>query len=84
LTGAQRGVERGEMSQARNHWRAPKSHNNVASTSIQYIYSQNTVKVRTRGRQTCFLPRAPSMLRALSILSLWICSKQAFWVGVNN
>jgi len=43
--------------------RAPKSPNNVTSTSVQYsTFASGSPQVRTQGRQTCFLPRAPSNL----------------------
>jgi len=42
---------------------APKSPNNITSTFFTYgTFASERPQVRTLGRQTCFLPRAPSNL----------------------
>jgi len=41
---------------------APKSPNKVTSTFFNSTFASERPQVRTWGRQTCFLPRAPSNL----------------------
>ena len=55
--GPSRGATRG--ARGRN---SPKSPNNVISTFFRSTFASERPQVRTEGRQTCFLPRAPSNL----------------------
>jgi len=59
-----RGVPRGEgghNASSAISLEAPKNPNNVASTLFHTVHLlPKDLKIRTWGRQTCFLPRAPS------------------------
>jgi len=71
---------RGAIPRASNHYgraeslqRSPKSPNNVTSTFFHSRFASDRPQVGTWGRQTCFLPRAPSNL----VTSLdWVVSAQ--------
>jgi len=51
------------MSRETNHWMAPKSPNNIVNTFFNTVHLlPKYLRFEHGGRQTCFLPRAPSDL----------------------
>jgi len=58
----QRRNEGGTIPRAPNYCGGAKSHNNVIALFQNSIFASERPQVRTWGRQTCFLPQAPSTL----------------------
>jgi len=66
--------------------RAPKSRDNVTSTFFNSTFASERLQVRTWGRQTCFLPWAPSNL-VTPLLTYKCCnsfSHAAIWFNQGH